>query len=114
MSAVRQKIEKWVDENPDGHLKKSYDQIANEAGVSYTSAYRYLLEIIADRDGCLPSDVMKAREDAGLKQSPRAMKLSEHEIAEVDKLDAEGMEPRDIAYIVGVGLPAVRKHLSKK
>lgn len=112
--SVKQKIQKWVDENPDGYLKKSFKEIADEADVSYTSVQNHLLTIIADRDGILPSEIIQKRKDAGLKQSPRALELSKAEIADIDKYDAEGMDPRDIAYIVGVSLFSVRKHLNKK
>lgn len=106
---ARQKIETWVAENPDGYLTSSFARIANEIGVAAGSVDWHLPEIIADRDGCLPSDVMKKRAEAGFKRAP-SRGISIEQIAAIRRVDAEGTHPRDIAYSLGIHFNTVKKY----
>jgi len=113
MSQVRKKLETWVEQNPDAYLKKIYTDIAAEAGVSPSSCARVLPEVIARRNGCLPSEVIKKRAENGLSNIGRWSSLTPCQIKEIHKLDAENMEHIDIAYLVGCSPGMVKKCLNK-
>ena len=105
---ARERIEAWVEANPDGYLQKSLQQVAIETGTSITSVDWHLPEIIADRDGILPSEVMARRVKAGFR--PRG--LSIETVTEMRRLyDEEGMSKRDIAYLLKINIITVRKYL---
>ncbi|MXV82342.1 helix-turn-helix domain-containing protein [Candidatus Poribacteria bacterium] len=109
---AQEKIEKWVEKYPDGYLKGSFAQIAEEIGVSSTSVGNHLDRIIAKRDGVLPSEVTARREKAGFRRSPQ--KSSPEDVAEMHRLHSEeGKKPKDIAYILGCSEKTVRNHLKK-
>ena len=112
MSITRAKLENWVLKYPDGYLHNTISEIATQAGISITSAGRYLFEIIADRDGILPSEVVARRSDAGYKQNPRS--LDAETIRKIHELDDADIHPRDIAYQLGIGYRSVEKHLNKR
>ena len=104
----RKKIKAWVEANPDGYLQKSFKQIAIETETSTTSVDWHLPEIIADRDGILPSEVMAKRIKAGF----RPRELSIETVAEMRRLhEEEGMSKRDIAYVLKIDIITVRKYL---
>lgn len=112
MSKARERILDWVAKNPNGYREMTLDNIAKEAGVSKGSVVGHLFAIIADRDGCLPSEVAKRRAEAGFKQSPR--RLSEQDIADIQRYYFdEGMWIRDIIYIMKVSEATVRKYLKE-
>ena len=109
---ARQKLELWVSENPDGYLQYSYGDIAKQVGISWITVQRCLYEIIAERDGILPSDVIQRRAKAGRKVGPKG--LDSDVIDEIYNLSDEGMDPRDIAYTLKVGLSTVYRHLAER
>ncbi len=112
MSKARAKLEEWVAENPNGYVEMTLDEITEAVGVSKGSVVGNLYNIIADRDGCLPSEVAKRRAEAGFKQSPR--RLSEQDIADIRRYYFDdGMWIRDIIYIMGVSEGTVRKYLQE-
>ena len=105
---ARQKIEAWVEANPDGYLQKSFQQIVFETGTSMTSVDWHLPGIIANRDGIRPSEVMAKRIKAGF----RSRELSIETVTEMRRLyDEEGMSKLDIAYLLKINILTVRKYL---
>ena len=96
MNAIREKLADWLESNPDGWLKQSFQAIGEEAGVSATSVDRYLPELIADREKILPSEVMRQRQKAGLSPSGRS-KIDLNKVREVIKNNPD-TPVRDLAY----------------
>ena len=84
---AREKLEAWVEKNPDGYLKLPFKKIAEEAGVSEGSVNENLTMIIARRDGITPDEVTAKREAAGFRQSP--WKVPPETAAEIQKLRTE-------------------------
>lgn len=112
MSKVRDTLKKWVDENPNGYVEMTLENIAEAVGISKGSVVLYLFDIIADRDDCLPSDVRKRRAEAGFKQSPQG--LSQDDIAEIQRYYFDdGMPIGDIRYILKVSEATIRKYLQE-
>lgn len=104
----REKIEAWVEANPDGYFQKSLQQIVIETGTSMTSVDWHLPGIIANRDGILPSEVMAKRIKAGF----RPRELSIETVTEMRRLyEEEGMSKLDIAYLLKINIITVRKYL---
>jgi hypothetical protein len=97
MHEARIKLAKWLEGNPDGWLTQSYVSIGKKAGVSATSVDRYLPELIADRDGIMPSEVLQQREEAGLSYPGRS-KADRSKIRQIIE-DNPGTHIRDIAYL---------------
>ena len=109
--SVREKIEAWVSENPDDYLQKTLKQMAKEIGVSAGSVDRYLPEIIAERDGCMPSDVIDRRKSEGYNR--RGPRLTPNEIEKIHEYAYVGMPSRDIAYMLGRGPKTIEKYMIK-
>jgi len=109
MPQARQKVEEWVNQNPDGYLKHSLYEIAKRIGVSVPSVDRHLMEIIAARDECLPSEVIERRRQAGFRRSPK--KMVESDVNDIRRYHDEGLEIRDIVFITGYSIQTVRKHI---
>ena len=108
--SAREKLEDWVEKNPDGYKKRSQKQIANEAGVSQGSVSYNLKQIIAKRDGILPSEVTARREKQGFRQSPK--QLTPEDVAEIHRLYYEkGYSSADIAHILNCHEVTVRKYI---
>ena len=108
--SVRAKIEAWVSEKPDGYLSKTLEQMAEEVGVSKVSIWRYLPEIIAERDGCLPSEVIAKRVSAGFYRG-MGHKLNQDEIEKIKKYANKGIPVRDIAYLLKRCPETIKKYL---
>lgn len=109
MNDVKDKLSRWLEENPDGWLRESYKSIAEAAGVSATSVDRYLIELIADRDGIMPSEVLRQREEAGLRFLGRA-KADQEKIRKVIE-ENPGAHYRDIAYLAKCNPKTVKRIL---
>ena len=108
--STREKLEDWVEKNPDGYLKQSFKQIGKEAGVSQGSVSYNLTQIIAKRDGILPSEVTAKREKHGFRQSPK--QLPPEDVAEIHRLHhEEGYSSADIAHILNCHEVTVRKYI---
>ena len=104
--SVKEKIQDWVKRNPHGYLQNSYQQMADQIGVSPRSVHRHLIDIISERDNCLPSEVMEKRVAAGYKRSPR--RISDETQAEILQLHTEGHESVDIRYVTGYSLYIIK------
>lgn len=110
--STREKLEDWVEKYPDGYRKKSQKQIAKEAGVSQGSVSYNLTQIIAKRDGILPSEVTARREKQGFRQSPK--QLTPEDVAEIHRLHyEEKYSPDDIAHVLNCHPVTVRKYIKE-
>ena len=106
---ARQKLKDWVEKNPNGYLKQPFKQIAKQAGVSEGSVNWNLTQIIAKRDGILPSEVTTKREKQGFRQSPKT--LPPEDVAEMRRLYyEEGKTFADIAHAIDCHEATVRKY----
>ena len=112
MQKPREKLEIWLNNNPQGYLDRTLADIAAEAGTSITSVQRYLYKLIAERDNVLPSDVKKQREAKGFITSPLA--LSDETVQEIYDYSKKGFGVEDIAFVLGINENTVRKYLSKR
>lgn len=111
---AREKLEKWVEQNPDGYLEMSFRNIADKASVSHSTVDRNLLKIIAKRDGLIVSQVKFKREQAGFIQKKKGdQMLSDEQIKQIWELFNQKYDVDDIAYIVDVDVRTVKKYLSK-
>lgn len=111
---AREKLAKWVEENPNGYLEKGFRKIAAEADVSHPTVAKNLLKIIADRDGLIVSQVRFKREQAGFSFTVKGdEKLSDEKIKKIWELFDQKHDIDDIAYIVDVDERTVKKYLSK-
>ena len=97
MNSAKARLAKWLKNNPSSWLTQSYVSIAKESGVSATSVDRYLPELIADRDGIMPSEVLQQREEAGVGY-PGGIKVDRAKIRQIIK-ENPGAHIRDIAYL---------------
>ncbi len=113
MKTVRQKIEVWVEVNPDGWKTLTFSKIATEIGISAGSVDRHLPEVVADRDNIMPSEVMRIRVDNGLVQRPGRKRI---DMALIQKLIAEhGIDsPRDLAYLTGYHRESIKRALKRQ
>ena len=106
----KEKVKQWVEKNPDGYLEKSYEKIGKEIGISNVAVFRHLPFIIAQRDGCRPSDVQEKRDAHGLRQSPK--KVTEEQIQEILKL-GQKESLRNIAFLLQLDIRTVKKYLDE-
>ena len=111
-NSPRQKLESWLNNNPQGYLEKTLADIAAEAGTSITSVQRYLYKLVAERDDVLPSDVKSEREAKGFKTSP--LSLSTELVQEIYEYKDKGFSVEDIAFVLGIGEGTVKKYLSNR
>ena len=109
---VREKLQAWVERNPDGYLKLTFKQIAKETGVSEGSVNGHLTKIIAERDGIFPSEVTAKRVAAGFRQSP--LELPPEKVREIHKLhNQDKRSVADISYITKCCEVTVRKYIQQ-
>ena len=107
---VREKLQAWVEKNPDGYLKLTFKQISIEADVSEGSVNGHLAKIIAERDGILPSEVTARRVAAGFRQSP--LELPPEKVDEIRKLhNQDKLSIPDISHITKCCEITVRKYI---
>ena len=97
MNQAKAKLADWLKDNPDSWLTQTYASIAKKSGVSATSIDRYLPELIADRDGIMPSEILRQREEAGL-SSPGGVKMDRSKIRQLIEENPD-THIRDIAYL---------------
>ena len=110
---LQEKLEQWVENNPDRWYTAKYEDISMESGVSASTVYRHYLVAVARAANILPSEVQKKREEhAGV--SPWKRKLTPEEIAEIRRLFDEGYTPLDIVFVTGRSLAQIRKYKPKK
>lgn len=76
-SPQRDKLIAWIEANPDGYREGTFAQIAERSGVSQPTVQRFLIEMIAERDGITHGEVMQHRKEAGFfKGSKRTSEVS--------------------------------------
>lgn len=108
---VRQRLAAWLEANPDAWLTETYESIAKQTDMSAGSVNRHLLELVADRENILPSDVKKRRQEAGHVHQRRT-KTDPDKIRKVIK-DNPGADPRDWAYLVGCHPTVIERFLKE-
>ena len=106
---VRQRLDAWLEANPEAWLTESYKSIANQTDMSAGSVNRHLLEIIADRENILPSEVKKRRQEAGHVHQ-RRKKTDPDKIRKVIEENPDA-DVRDWAYLVGCHPTAIERFL---
>ena len=111
-TTVKEKLQKWIEKNPNGYLEKSYETIGKEIGASNASVCRNLPKLIAERDACLPSKVIEKREANGFKYG-KSRQLSTENINEIQHL-SKFHSPHDIAYIMELDIRTVKKYLEER
>ena len=111
-SPAKEKLMEWVEKNPDGYLKKSYEDIGKEIGIAPISVWRHLPSLIADRDGMLPSQVMEQRKEQGLEFGKKHT-LKPEKIEKIYEL-SKSLDAKDIAYTLDIDMRTVEKYLKDK
>jgi hypothetical protein len=107
MKSAREKVAEWLDNNPDKWLEQSFISIGKECDLTATSVDRHLPELIAERDGILPSEVMRQRKEAGL-GFPGRSKSDYDEIRKVIE-ENPNADIRDIAFLAKCNPRAVKR-----
>ena len=96
MNGVRDKLDKWLEDNPEGWLTESDQSIAEQAKVAAGSVARHLHMIVAKREGIMPSEARKRRQEA--RPTSRRTKVDLDEIRKV--IEANPDTPVcDLAYL---------------
>lgn len=108
-SVDKDTLRKWIQDNPNGYLEKSYKEISKETGVSEAYVSIIIPEVIADRDGCLPSEVMQKRYDIG---HPRRMSIPDNTRKRIVEL-SKTHNTRDVAYLTQVSRESVYRILKE-
>ena len=111
MNEVKDRLVRWLEKNPDSWLRQSYTSIAKAADVSTTSVDRYLPELVADRDGIMPSQVLQQREEAGVSHRGRS-KANQDLIRKVIE-ENPGAHLRDLAYLAKCAPRVVKRVLEE-
>lgn len=106
---VSEKLQKWIDENPNGHLEKSCKKIGVEINASEMSVSRHINNLVAARDNRLPSEVAAERKAAGFCQGSK--KLSDEQIAQIRKYADQGDTLIDICFKTKHDKRTVEKYL---
>ncbi len=110
---LQDKIQEWVENNPDRWYTAEYKDISVETGVSTSTVYRYYMLIVAKAANITPSEVKEKREEH-FGVSPWKRRLSDEEIAMIRRLYNAGCSPLDIAFITGRSLSQVGKYKPKR
>ena len=101
---------KWLENNPEG-WKNTDAFIHKQTGVSTGSVNRYVPEIIARRDGIMPSEVQELRQKEGGIPSRRP-KADANKIRQI--IAANPNAPvRDLAFLADCSHGAVERVLTK-
>ena len=106
---IQNKIRQWVEKNPSRWYTAKYEDIQVETGVSISSLYRYFPLIVAKVADILPSEVSAKREEE-MGVSPWRRKLSDAEIAEIQRLYDEGHTSLDISFMTERSLSQIEKY----
>lgn len=67
-SAAREKLQAWVEKDPDAHLELSIAEIVEQASVSMSTVRRYLADCVAACNGITADEVWAQRREAGFTQ----------------------------------------------
>lgn len=97
MKGTRERLVEWLEENPDGWLTESFQSIARQTEMSPASVDRHLPELVADREGILPSEVVKRRQEEGSGAS-RKPKADREKIRQIIA-ENPNAPVRDLAYL---------------
>ena len=108
---VRQRLAKWLEANPEAWLTESYEFIANQTNMAAGSVNRHLLELVAEREEILPSEVKKKRQEAGHVHQRRT-KTDPNKIRKVIE-DYPDADIRDWAYLVGCHPTSIERFLKE-
>ncbi len=107
MLSTKEKVAEWLENNPDGWLTQSFEAIRKEIGISAASVDRYLPELIAEREGLLPSQVMQKRQEAGI-TFPRKSKIDLQKVREVIENNPDA-PVRDLVYLAKCSPNTIKK-----
>lgn len=96
MNGVRDKLNEWLENNPDGWLTESEQSIAQQAKIAAGSVARHLYILVAKREGIMPSEARRQRQEA--RPVARRTKVDMNEIR---KIIAENPDAPvcDLAYL---------------
>jgi hypothetical protein len=110
MGNVKEMLVKWLEDNPDG-WKNTDIFIHKQTGVSTGSINRYVPEIIARRDGIMPSEVQELRQKEGSIPSRRP-KADPNKIRQI--IAAHPSAPvRDLAFLADCSHGAIERVLKE-
>jgi hypothetical protein len=110
MSSVKETLTKWLEDNPEG-WKNTDVFIYKETGVSTGSVNRYVPEIIAKRDGIMPSKVQELRQTEG-NISARRPKADTDQIRQIIA-DNPNAPVRDLAFLADCSHGAIERVLKE-
>ena len=104
---LQKKVEMWCKKNPNRWFDTRLEDIHAETGVSVSTLHRYFALIAAgvskrsrSRDTLKPSEIIaKRRENMG--KCPLHQRLSDEEVARIQKLYGEGNSTLDVAFATG-------------
>ena len=96
MNGVRDKLDKWLENNPEGWLTESDQSIAQQAEVAAGSVARHLHMLVAKREGIMPSEARKRRQES--RPISRRTKTDLNQIRKVIE-DNPGIPVCDLAYL---------------
>lgn len=110
MGNVKETLVKWLKDNPEG-WKNTDAFIHKQTGVSTGSVNRYVPEIIARRDGIMPSEVQELRQKEGGIPSRRP-RADANKIRQI--IAANPNAPvRDLAFLADCSHGAVERVLKE-
>ena len=110
MQNVKFVLEEWLEVNPDG-WKDSDIAISKATQISVGSIHRYIPEIIAKRDGIMPSKVQELRRKEG-RVSSRKPKADPNAVMQIIK-ENPGAPICDLAYLANCSPGAIKRVLKK-
>ena len=110
MRGVKETLVKWLEDNPEG-WKNTDVFIHQQTGVSTGSVNRYVPEIIAKRDGIMPSQVQELRQKEGSIPSRRP-KADPDKIRQVIAANPDA-PIRDLAFLADCSHGAVERVLKE-
>ena len=106
MGNVKETLVKWLEDNPEG-WKNTDAFIHKQTGISTGSVNRYVPEIIARRDGIMPSEVQERRQKEGGIPSRRP-KADPNKIRQI--IAAHPNAPvRDLAFLADCSHGAIER-----
>lgn len=110
MGNVKETLVKWLEDNPEG-WKNTDAFIHKQTDVSTGSVNRYVPEIIAKRDGIMPSEVQELRQKEGGIPSRRP-KADPNKIRQI--IAAHPNAPvRDLAFLADCSHGAIERVLKE-
>ena len=105
MTPNKVKLQRWLDMNPNGFDTKTMSEIAKESDTNVSAVESTLPELIARRDGIMPSEVKKRRAYATRRHVNKER---------VYELHDEGKSTDDIAFIMECTTKTVRNILNNR